>query len=437
MTTSRPPGLARLEGALRHDAWGSHTSMARLEGRGWPTPRPESERWFGAHPARPSVLDPAGLRQPLDAAIAAAPEHHLGDGWARTPGEALTLPFLLKLLAVASPLSLQVHPDAQAAARGCAMEDAAGLPRDDAERRFRDPWPKPELLLAVTPVRAFCGVLPPAAVAARLERLGSPDTAWLASAVADGEQGVRAAVGRLLTGDPTVTGRAIAATVARCRGELAEAGEHPDADRAGSTIAAAGWIERLAARWPNDPAVLVALLLGYVELAPGEALYVPPGTLHAYLHGIGVEVMRTSDNVLRAGWTPKHVDPGAVVAHLDPQPGRQHRVRPVDGRAEPLQLTPAARSGGQVRTLVVGDPALRIAVLPPGGGRTVSETGPRLLLALGGGANIRSRDAEVALAPAEVAYVPAGSGGVEVSGTGSVLAVSSDVLLGPPPRGTV
>ena len=156
----------------------------------------------------------------------------------------------------------------------------------------------------------------------------------------------------------------------------------------------------MAARWPSDPAVLVALLPGDVELAPGEALYVPPGTLHAYLLGIGIEVMRTSGNVLRAGWTPKHVDPEAVVAHLDPQPGVDHRARSVDGRPEPIELMPTGRTGDGVRTLDVGAPAFRCVVLPPGERQAVSL-------------------------------------GVEVSCSGGVLVVSSDVPPGPPPRGTV
>jgi mannose-6-phosphate isomerase len=154
--------LARLEGVVRDYAWGSRRFLAELEGRPSPSATPEAERWFGAHPTGPATLHLAdGTARRLDAAIADDPVGMLGPEVLARFGP--RLPFLLKVLAAAEPLSLQAHPSAAQAQAGFADEEARGVPLDAPHRRYRDRWPKPELLRALTPFTALCGFRAPAA----------------------------------------------------------------------------------------------------------------------------------------------------------------------------------------------------------------------------------------------------------------------------------
>ncbi|MEX2551179.1 MAG: mannose-6-phosphate isomerase, class I [Nitriliruptoraceae bacterium] len=391
------PGVLLLSGSLRRSAWGSHELLARLEGRPAPTEEPEAERWFGTHPDAPATLHLADRQVTLDRAIATAPGAHLGDQVDGT----VHLPFLLKLLAVARPLSLQLHPDADQAAAGFAAEEAAGIPRSAAGRHFVDPWPKPELLFAISPFEAFCGLASPDTVRERLARIPAASVDLVADGLDGGPAAYRVALERILR-----------MPVGEVRGATRALAEHGGALGAG----AGPWIVHLAAQHPDDPAVLAALLLQYVHLEPGEALHVPPGIPHAYLQGAGVEVMATSDNVLRAGLTEKPTATAAFVRHLDPRPGADHRVLPTGG--EPA----AARDGGRVEVFDVGETAFRLEVLGPGHGPwSLGVKGaPRLVLALEGTLRVRVGADEVELTPGRVAYLPVTGGRVaaEVLGDG-------------------
>lgn len=274
----------------RDYAWGSSTLIAQYLGR-VPSGGPEAEVWLGAHPACPARV--TGGRHDgttLDAAIEA---------------EGLAQPaLLLKVLAAAAPLSLQVHPDDARAREGFAREDAAGIPRDAAHRSYRDPYAKPELIVAVTPFEALCGFRSREEALATLDALAALDAriASVAEHVRSGD-----ALEWLLSGAPEVAEAVEAASAAAP--ELAAT--HPrDAD----TIA------RIAEAHPGDPGLLVALLLQRLTLAPGEALYLPAGNMHAYLEGLGMELMGPSDNVLRGGLTPKHVDVAELLAVVDRSP---------------------------------------------------------------------------------------------------------------------
>ncbi len=395
------PGVLPLSGSLRHSAWGSHELLARLEGRAAPTEHPEAERWFGTHPDAPATLHLGEQTVPLDRAIAADPAAHLGD---EAVHAAVHLPFLLKLLAVARPLSLQLHPDATQAASGFAAEESTGIPRSAAGRHFVDPWPKPELLLAITPFEAFCGLAAPDVVAERVARLPDPALAFVADGTRGGSAGYRALLQRILSMPAGEARRVTSVLVGHAPSLGAELGR---------------WIAHLAERHPDDPAVLAALLLQYVRLEPGEALHVPPGIPHAYLQGAGVEVMATSDNVLRAGWTVKPTAPEAFVGHLDARPGADHLVVPSGGGG----------GGGPRRTFEVGEAAFRLEVLGPGRGPWPLGSGraPRLVLALEGTLSCRVGRDEVALTPGRVAYLPAGDGDVPAEVLGEGLAVVAGV----------
>lgn len=300
-----------LENNVQPYPWGSLTAVPDLPGRR-PAGAPEAEEWLGAHPSSSSIIvGMDGMRVPLNDFIAANPEATLGPHSVRHFGP--KLPYLMKVFAARSPLSLQVHPNAAQAKRGYAAEKAAGL--KFSERNYTDDNHKPEIMFALTNFEALCGFRPPkesAAIFGKLAKNLPPgQLADLAAAVAThlhtagtaaeasagaGETGaLRAALARLYL-DPELSGRTAAAT-ARLRkvSDLALDGEIRT-------------VTELSQASPGDPGALVALLLNRVSLQPGEALYLPAGHIHAYLRGAGIEVMAASDNVLRGGLMSKRVD---------------------------------------------------------------------------------------------------------------------------------
>ncbi|MFT4122895.1 MAG: mannose-6-phosphate isomerase, class I [Microbacteriaceae bacterium] len=283
----------------RDYAWGSRTAMAALFGRR-PSGRPEAELWLGSHPGSPARV--------------------VGTG---TPGATLVdvlggrrLPFLLKTLAADAPLSLQAHPTTAQAHEGYARETAAGVRLDAAERNYRDPFHKPELIYALSErFEALCGFRSVDATRAVLGRLG--DAARPLAQRLGGEADLRAVLSWLLAGGADV-GRLVADVVRRA-GELAEPSLADDI----------GLVSALAAAYPGDPGILVALLLNRVSLRRGEALYLPAGNIHAYLSGLGIEIMAASDNVLRGGLTSKHIDVAELERVLDARSTPVPYLRPV------------------------------------------------------------------------------------------------------------
>ncbi|MET1066021.1 MAG: mannose-6-phosphate isomerase, class I [Arthrobacter sp.] len=311
--------MYELENVLRPYAWGSTTAIAGLLGRP-ASGGPEAELWIGAHPDSPSVaLGPAGSagahaaaadhdgRRALDALIAEDPEHHLGSDSVAEFGP--RLPFLLKVLAADSPLSLQVHPTLEQAREGYAREEAAGIDRAAAERNYKDNNHKPEMIFALTPFEALCGFRPAAEARAVLQLLAAdfdlaglelpPLVPLLLEDLSAPEEraALRAAFERLIAGGEGVTDATAAIVAALVSG----APTAPYQAELATVVA-------LNEQYPGDPGVLISLLLNRISLAPGEAVYLPAGNVHAYLHGLGIEVMASSDNVLRGGLTPKFVD---------------------------------------------------------------------------------------------------------------------------------
>lgn len=299
--------MYQIENVLRPYVWGSTTAIAGLLGRP-ASGGPEAEMWIGAHPDSPSTaIHPNGVTQPLDGLIASDPVHFLGSLSVSEFGP--RLPFLTKILAAEQPLSLQVHPSLEQAREGYARENAAGIPADAAERNYRDDNHKPEMIFALTPFRALCGFRPPVEAKGVFEHLATVlDSAAVEVpavisgviadlGLADETEALKAAFTRLIEG-----GRQVSAAVVDVEAVLrsgAPREPHEDALTAMLGINEA---------FPGDPGVLISLLLNHLSLEPGEAVYLPAGNVHAYLHGLGVEVMASSDNVLRGGLTPKHVD---------------------------------------------------------------------------------------------------------------------------------
>lgn len=389
----RPP-IHRLQPAVRDYAWGSRVALAELRGDRAPTAEPEAEAWFGAHPGAPATLpDGTTLLELLEA----DPDGTLGPEVAgRFDGR---LPFLVKLLAAAEPLSLQAHPSADQAAHGFATEEASGVGRDAPTRVYRDRWSKPEVLLALTPFVALCGFREIDRTVALLERLAVPELGWLLAALrADGERALPDLIARALRPHG-----ASAAELTGLRSALARV-----AAEGGPWGREAGWLLDLLARYPTDGGVVVALLLRLVELAPGDAIHLPAGNLHAYLRGTGVEVMASSDNVVRGGLTAKHVDVEELLRVLDP------RVLPA-----PL-VTPEERDGWTHLPTPTAQFAVSVRELDGEVVRLGPRRGPEILLVLGGEVTVSGGGVELTLPPATAAFLTASDDDVAIRGRGTL-----------------
>lgn len=283
--------MDRLSNTVRPYAWGSTTAIPDLLGVA-PTGEPQAEMWMGAHPGAPSRVTRSTTGQPLSDVIDADPVRELGSAAVEKFGP--RLPFLLKILAAGAPLSLQVHPNLAQAKEGYAAEVSAGVPIDAPHRNYKDTNHKPELICALTPFDGLCGFRVPVEAAdllAGLEVDSLKPYVDLLHAHPE-EAALREVLTAVLSADPAE----MAATVT----EAAAAAEH-----LGGAYAP---YAAIAHHFPGDPGVIAAMLLNYVQLQPGEAMFLGAGVPHAYLGGLGVEIMANSDNVLRCGLTPKHVD---------------------------------------------------------------------------------------------------------------------------------
>ena len=335
--------MQHLDGIVQHYAWGSPSAIPDLLGVATDG-QPWAELWLGAHPSAPSRL-PDG--RALDAAIAADPTGWLGDAVIARFGP--RLPYLLKVLAAGQPLSLQAHPTEAQAAAGFARENDLGIPLDAPQRIYKDPHHKPELICALTPFHALCGFRPLdatvellRALAARGARGLAPFADLLGASGGDAAHGLGYTVGSLLTMPGGDRRHLVETTAAACDGF--------DGPERLSTR----WMVRLAAQYPGDIGAVVALLLNCVELAPGEAIALGAGNLHAYLQGTGIEIMANSDNVLRGGLTPKHVDVAELLRVLDFTPLADPVVRAgADGAFPPVadEFALTRTRGGAPRAL--------------------------------------------------------------------------------------
>lgn len=349
-----------LRSRIQPYAWGSHTAIAGLQGRPGPTAEPEAELWLGAHPSAPSTADGVAL----DKLIAADPVTALGPSTVERFGP--RLPFLLKVLAAAEPLSLQAHPDADQA--------AAGHLRDPGT--YVDPYHKPELLVALDEFEALCGFRDPVETAEQLAALGRPGLAPLVDVLRS--EGLRAAVALILGGSASIVDEVAAV--------------HP--------LAA-----RLAAKYPGDNGVVLALLLNHVHLGPGEAVFMPAGNLHAYLRGTGVEIMAASDNVLRGGLTTKRVDAPELM-----------RVLRYEVLADPLVRPETLAPGLVAWRPPVAEFALYRAT-PAGAPLTLPGAGPRIALCVAGTATVNGT---TPLPSGTATFIPATDPPVTVTGDTTV-----------------
>jgi mannose-6-phosphate isomerase len=377
--------LAPLENEPRDYAWGSTTLIADLQGRE-SSGSPEAEVWFGDHPGSPAHLaDGTPLDQVLRThASAGAPE---------------SLSYLLKLLAAASPLSIQVHPSKSQAEAGYAAEEAAGIPADAPHRNYRDANHKPEVIVAVSDrFEALAGLRDVATTRRLLATLPqTPGVVELDRRLTgeDAAAALRDTLAWLLSGEAQATVDDVSAALA----------DATDAEFTAELAAA----RRIAAAYPGDPGVVVALLMNLVVLQRGEAIFAPAGSLHAYLEGLGVELMAASDNVLRGGLTPKHIDVAELMSIVDTHPSPPPRISP-----EPVS------EGVEVFRPDV--PVFELwRVHAAGAPRTVPLHGPAIALAVAGHVRVTGASrATVELSPGRAAFATADEGELTVTGTGEL-----------------
>ncbi|HWI30323.1 MAG TPA: mannose-6-phosphate isomerase, class I [Microbacterium sp.] len=379
-------------------AWGSRTLIAALEGRP-PSDAPEAEVWFGDHPGGPALVGD-GSGRTLDTVLAAGVE-----------GAPERLPYLLKLLAAASPLSIQVHPSKAQAIEGFARE--TGLPADAPNRNYRDDNHKPELIVALSDTfEALCGLRPlaatrrlvgalgqglgPAALRARLER-PSGDAA-IGGAEGEDADILRDVIGWLLGGSADV--------------EVASLIDAIGSAESVEFAAELATTRRIASVYPGDPGVVVALLMNHVVLRRGEAVFLRAGLLHAYISGLGVELMAASDNVLRGGLTPKHVDVAELLSVLDARPAVVPVVLPTSAEG--------ASRGVEAFATDAPDFELLRARVNPDSPATVTLRGAAIALVTAGTITVVGGHGDRTLRPGQAVFVTRDESPVRLAGDGEV-----------------
>lgn len=363
--------------------WGSAGALSELLGQPGDG-EPQAELWIGAHPSAPSLATgTVGCCAPLDKLLESDPL--LVHGAAGGAGRRLPL---LKVLAADRPLSLQVHPDAARAARRFGEQRPS----------YQDPWHKPEMIYALEPFDVLCGFVPAALAAERLAGLGVPGLAWLVDELSGRDEvvGIRRAVRWLLTLEPRRVADLVADVVA--------------AARSGADPAYATAVE-LAVWHPRDPGVIVSLLLNRLTLLPGEAMFVPPNTVHSYLRGLGVEVMAPSDNVLRAGLTSKRVDVAELLETTDYSPGAPHLV------------TPSRVGVEQVFAPELDDFCLSL-ISSPSTVHVWHDGRPRTVLCLHGSFLLTTEGTVTSLCRGDAVFIGANAAAVRVDGAGTLVSAA-------------
>lgn len=391
-----------LRGAVRTYAWGSRTAIADFTGRPSPTDHPEAELWFGAHPGDPAWLETEdGGRSLLDT-LREDPEGQLGSGVRARFGD--TLPFLLKVLAADEPLSLQAHPSERQALEGFAREDRLGIPVNAPNRNYRDASHKPEILVALGEFEALAGFRPAERTVELMRALAVTDLDPFVDLLAGqpDANGLRALFTTWITAPQPHLDVLVPAVI--------EGAIHYVRSGSKEFAAEARTVLELGERYPGDAGVLASLLLNRITLQAGEAIYLPAGNLHAYMHGVGLEVMANSDNVLRGGLTPKHVDVPELLRVLDFTPASEDLIRPTvttDGM-ELVYNTPAPEFA--VSELRIDGEHLGHEIDAPS-----HHDGPQILLCTEGSTVVYAKGDKVTLQRGSAAWVAADEGPIRLS----------------------
>jgi mannose-6-phosphate isomerase len=408
------PLMFLLDNPVRHYAWGSYDGLSIYAGMAQDKDRPSAECWMGAHPDDPSLLRlPDGGKLGLDKYIAEQPVRSLGD---EVFSEFGGLPFLFKVLSASMPLSIQVHPDKAEAEAGFAREEARGVGMSQPERDYRDRNHKPELALALSEFSALCGFRE----AGEIEELLGPElVAYFAFSAGQGESSLRSLITKALS--IREKERLALERLALARGRALQSSDDASVRLAGKTLLSC------YAHYPHDPGALSPLFLRVLNLHPGQAIYVPAGVMHAYLSGTILEIMASSDNVIRGGLTQKHIDVGELLNIMDfsaapslieakPEPLAGSRSWVWESPAKEFELSRIDLSGGLPVALSAAGP--EILLCTEGEGMVACRDFKRV--EAGSGQSHGFPSAECRLARGDSAFISAACGHYSLSGSGKV-----------------
>ena len=392
MSSRDLPSFLLMQNPIQGYDWGSHDALTTLFGIPNPAGKPQAELWMGAHPNGCSEVVLAGDVQKLSTLINSAPAAVLGDA---TQARFGSLPFLFKVLCAEKALSIQVHPSKAQAEAGFAREEAAGIDIKASNRNYKDPNHKPELVFALTPYQAMNGFRAIPAILALFERVKLATIADLVAALAanQNEAGLQHFFHQLLI----LTGPRKEDALA---GLLAYAAAHQDEE----TFAL---VTSLAAQYPGDVGLFSPLLLNVVTLQPGQAMYLDACTPHAYVRGTGLEIMANSDNVLRAGLTPKYID---VAELLD---CTRCLAKPDD------QILLSPRMEGAVQHYDVPVPDFTFSVYPAGE-HALTTTSAEILFAIDGTVILQQGKQSLRLEKGQSTFIPAATGSYQLLAEGRV-----------------
>jgi mannose-6-phosphate isomerase len=321
--------ICSMQNTIQEYAWGSRTAIAGLLGLTSPSAKPQAELWMGTHPKAPSRVNVGDRWISLPDFIARFPSDILGTGVSDKFNR--QLPYLFKVLAAARPLSIQAHPSQLQAQKGYERENRAGLPLTAANRNYKDSNHKPECICALTDFWALNGFRAVSEIVSLLEPICP------SCLVQDHErlrcnpsqQSLKQFFNKMMTLDSPNRKEALVHGLSKAQGLVDE-------------NKAYRWMLQLAAEYPDDMGVFAPIWLNVVCLRPGEAMYLPAGVLHAYLEGLGIELMANSDNVLRGGLTPKHVDVTELLRVLNFEPTRIQKLTPDEIRPNEFEYASQA-----------------------------------------------------------------------------------------------
>lgn len=392
MSSRDLPSFLLMQNPIQGYDWGSHDALTTLFGIPNPAGKPQAELWMGAHPNGCSEVTLAGDVQKLSTLIERAPAAVLGDATVARFG---SLPFLFKVLCAEKALSIQVHPSKAQAEAGFAKEEAAGIDIKAANRNYKDPNHKPELVFALTPYQAMNGFRAIPAILALFDAMALPALAELTAALrqSQDEAGLQHFFHQLLILDGARKEEALA-------GLLAYAAARQDDE----TFAL---ITSLAAQYPGDVGLFSPLLLNVVTLKPGQAMYLDACTPHAYVRGTGLEIMANSDNVLRAGLTPKYIDVAELLDCTRCLP------KPDD------QILLAPHLEGAVQHFEVPVPDFTFSVYPAGE-HALTTASAEILLAIDGTVTLQQGEQSLRLEKGQSVFVPAATGSYRLLAEGRV-----------------
>ncbi|WP_279505287.1 mannose-6-phosphate isomerase, class I [Aeromonas veronii] len=392
MSSSDLPSFLLMQNPIQGYDWGSHDSLTTLFGIANPQGKPQAELWMGAHPNGCSDVVVAGQTQKLSTLIERAPAAVLGEATLARFG---SLPFLFKVLCAEKALSIQVHPSKAQAEAGFAKEEAAGIDIKASNRNYKDPNHKPELVFALTPYQAMNGFRAIPAILALFERVNLAAIADLTAALAasQNEAGLQHFFHQLLVLEGACKEEAL-------EGLLTYAAAHQDEE----TFAL---ITSLAAQYPGDVGLFSPLLLNVVTLEPGQAMFLDACTPHAYVRGTGLEIMANSDNVLRAGLTPKYIDVAELLDCTRCLP------KPDD------QILLAPRCDGAVQHFDVPVPDFTFSVYPAGE-HQLTTASAEILFAIDDTVTLKQGEQSLRLEKGQSAFIPAATGNYQLLAEGRV-----------------